>query len=109
MRSPVEGTLIRTLKNQITVKGSFKHSLGGTYYDLYVLAPNGEILGNHQIAVRLRDREGDSNERLVKEISRLTHALKLFRLEHYQHLPTQQQATQYVLRVLFPRAREATT
>lgn len=44
MWKPTIKTIDVTLKNNLSVKGSYKYSLRGCYFDFYVLSPNGRII-----------------------------------------------------------------
>lgn len=104
MRSPTQGQAVKTLANQIAVKGTYKYSLTGTHFEVYVLSPTTEILASQHIAVKYHDHEAP--ETLAKEINRVFEALKLAKMETYQRPPAQHACAEYILRVLFPKRRD---
>jgi hypothetical protein len=98
-------TISQALANGIVIKGCYKHSLSGTHFDLYVLDAESFILGSHRFGVK--GQRANAQDVLEHEVARITHALKLYKVDQLKEMPVQVAAIGYVLRVLYPKLRQS--
>lgn len=105
MRNKIQDTAVQVLNNGITIKGCYKHAIQGTYLDLYVIAPAGEILANQNLV--FKKTRIDVQDIMANEIARIVAAMELYKADQLKELKVQAIASQYVIKTLYPKRVKA--